>query len=161
MKTNKILFFILLVATLQACTCSRTNKDKSATSKDTQTESLNSIKNDRYHFSFQLPAKWKAGDINDNGDGYTILTGDQNVDFRIYAQQMLANEDDDDYTKKEAFTFEDGKKGTKCYYSDTEYFIYKNNKKTRLAVYISADKSWMQKNEATITTIAKSLKFTK
>ncbi len=160
MKTNKILFFILLIASLQACTSGHTNKDKSKTANNTEIKNTNLIKNDRYHFSFELSANWKAGDVSDNGDGYTIQTGDQDVDFRIYAQQMLSNEDDDDYTKKEIFTFSDGSKGSKCYYSDNEYFIYKNNNKTRLAVYISANKSWMKKNESTITTIAKSLKFT-
>ncbi len=159
MKIYRFLLLITLIAGLSFYSCTSNTKKKSTSSQSTALKDFTTITNDRYNFSFELPLQWKAGDVSDNGDGYIIETGDANVDFRIYAQQKLGL-DDDDYEKKEPFIFDDGTKGSKCYYSDTEYFIYKNNKNTTIAFYIDTNEAWLKEHYESLNAIAKSMKFT-
>ncbi len=160
MKIYRFILIITLISGLGFFSCTTNIKKKSSDSESTALKDVTTIVNDRYNFSFDLPLQWKAGDVSDNGDGYIIQTGEANVDFRIYAQQKLGLDNDDDYEKKETFAFDDGTKGTKCYYSDTEYFIYKNNKNATIAFYIDANDAWLKAHSESLEAIAKSMKFT-
>ncbi len=153
MRVFSFIITVALVALVSSCSCNR-NAKKEQTNSSTQL-----IKNDRYHFSFELPQTWTVKENSDNGDGYFIQSGYPEIDIRVYAQLIIPNGEDDECKRTQLFKFDDDTQGTQCFYSDSEYFIYRYSAKIQLAFYISANKDWIEKNQTTLDNIARSMKF--
>ncbi len=120
------------------------------------------IMNERFGFTFELPANYSATDKSNNGDGYFIVTGDKDVDLRIYGENINGNElmaemELSTCERTETFHFGNGYPGTLCYQSGDKYYYY-DTPKTRIVFYVHGPKTWQERNDAIINTIAKSIK---
>lgn len=119
------------------------------------------VLNERFGFTFKLPANYTATDKSNNGDGYFIETGDKGVDLRIYGENidgntLMAELELSTCESTESFRFANGFPGTLCLQSGDRYYYY-DTPKTRIICYVHAPKIWMQRNESKITEMAKSI----
>ncbi len=153
MRLSSFIIILLLAGLVSSCSCNRNSK------KNTSDSSVQLIKNDRYHYSFELPTAWSIKENSDNGDGYFLQSGYPEIDIRIYAQQIVGQDNEDDCLQSATFSFDDGTHGTQCFYSKSEYFIYKYNNKIQLSFYIDANEDWIKENQLTLDKIARSMKF--
>ncbi len=129
--------------------------------KDAKASGSKKIINERYSFSFEIPAAWKAAEKSNNGDGYFIETGEKGIDLRVYGENIQGNEIMAEMELKtcertETFKYSNGYPGIVCYQSGDVYYYY-DTPKTRITFYIHAPKNWQEKNAVIINSIAKSV----
>lgn len=120
-----------------------------------------SITNERFGFTFEIPAHYTVADKSNNGDGYFINTGDAGTDLRIYGSNIKGNEiaaelELSTCERTESYRFGNGFPGTKCFQSGDVYYYY-DTPNTRVIFYVHASKIWFQRNETVIDMIAKSI----
>ncbi|HRG28054.1 MAG TPA: hypothetical protein PLJ00_09190 [Chitinophagales bacterium] len=120
-----------------------------------------SIINERFGFTFEIPARYTVLDKSNNGDGYFINTGDAGTDLRIYGTNIKGNEiaaelELSTCERTESYRFGNGFPGTKCFQSGDVYYYY-DTPNTRVIFYVHGPKNWFQRNEAVIEMIAQSI----
>lgn len=128
----------------------------------TATDGGQQVHNERYGFDFVLPTHYKAIDKSNNGDGYFIETGDKGIDIRIYGENIADNTVAAELAlsaceRTEKFRFDNGYPGLKCYQGKDVYFYY-DTPTLRITLYVHAPDAWMQRNAATIESIAGSIR---
>jgi len=119
------------------------------------------IMNERFGFTFALPANYSATDKSNNGDAYYIVTGEKDVDLRIYGENINGNElmaemELSTCERTETFHFGNGYPGILCYQSGDKYYYY-DTPQTRIVFYVHGPKIWQERNAVIINTIAKSI----
>lgn len=119
------------------------------------------IINERFGFTFELPSNYTAKDKSNNGDGYFIVTGQKDVDLRIYGENINGNElmaemELSTCERTETFLFGNGFPGILCFQSGDKYYYY-DTPKTRIVFYVHGPKIWQERNQTIINAIAKSI----
>lgn len=120
--------------------------------------------NPRFNFWFDIPNSWQAFARSQNGDGYSIETGDKNVDLRIYGGWKVFSDDEtyemimENDGKMSDFEFRDGIKGKHFIKNDSQSFM-RNEENRRITLYIETkDKKWLEENMEKILYIARSIR---
>ncbi|HBC89611.1 MAG TPA: hypothetical protein DCZ94_21955 [Lentisphaeria bacterium] len=127
-------------------------------------DGVKSIGNARFNFWIDIPVDWDAEDRSENGDGYFLLPGDNTVDLRVYGGHVMP---ENDYTTEMLqdpanhpipFYFNDGYKGVSLTKREELYFI-RTERNVHIIFYAKAQKSWLEKHESMLKTVASSLRF--
>jgi len=162
---NYVLFLLLLISPVQAWGQEDT-KDygKEATYYQTDDPLFKKTVNVKFGFWFDIPKDWKAIDKSETGDGYYIVTGDDNVDMRIYGSQKVFS--DSEYFKMllaeggklTDFKFRDEAMGKRIETYGKIYFL-RTEENIRITLYLSAKEKWFHQNKEIVEKIARSIKL--
>lgn len=151
----KKVFYFLIITALQITLVNCKGRSEKQNKADTRVMKK-AIKNERFKFIFDIPQNWKTAALSDNGDGYFILTPD-NEDIRIYGEELSDADDTSVFncTSKETFSFYDGVKGIRCNSKGDGLFILRSDNGKRVIFYCEAEKSFND----TLIDVAKSIRF--
>ena len=130
--------------------------------KPAQNDNYKLVTNERFGFRVAIPKSWKAVNRSDNQDGYFIETMAQDVDLRVYGEEIgdkPTGIGPPECDRESAFSFRKGE-GTKCLKEKTTMYYQEQNGK-RIILFIDAPADWKKSNKAKLLHIAKSLAFIK
>lgn len=127
-------------------------------------------KNDEFDFWFDLPLDWKVVDKSEDGSAYHILTGNSNIELKVYGV-LMGEETESSFVKKLAgntgeisdFDFRDGWTGKKIAVSENETYYVRVDGESFLVFYVNTteDPEWRAQNEEIVNNIAFSLRITR
>lgn len=121
--------------------------------------------NQRFHFSVEIPNKWKALDKSKNGDGYYIYfitPSKQEIDIRVFGEKIdeeLKDIIDQDCIELSSFSFNDKHQGSKCIGKDYMN-LFRESNGVRIQLYVGNVLALNQEQLDELINIAKTLKFT-
>lgn len=123
--------------------------------------------NEMFAFWFDIPVEWNAVDRSEDGSEYTILTGNDKVDIRIYGQ--LIDGPEDGFYRQLAgqsgeiteFVYRDNWVGRKINVSGNEMYFVRVDGDSYLILHIDASKDpgWLANNDEMILYIARSTRM--
>jgi hypothetical protein len=123
--------------------------------------------NEMFAFWFDIPVEWNAVDRSEDGSEYTILTGNDKVDIRIYGQ--LIDGPEDGFYRQLAgqsgeiteFVYRDDWVGRKINVSGNEMYFVRVDGDSYLILHIDASKDpgWLANNDEMILYIARSTRM--
>lgn len=122
--------------------------------------------NARFNFWFDIPNNWKAIDRSANGDGYFIITEDENVDIRVYGANRILepeayySEIAGEQGKIQEFTFRNGDAGKMITRPGGEIHFVRCEKDRYISLYVNygEDKQWYENNGDLMAVVAESLR---
>ncbi len=125
--------------------------------------------NEMFAFWFDIPNEWKAVDESADGSQYTILTGNDKVELKIYG--LLKEGSEDSFYKKLAgsngsiseFTYRDGWVGRQITVSDSEVYYVRVDGDSYMILHVNAkgDDEWMSLNAEKLNYVAMSARTTR
>ncbi len=137
------------------------NEEAEEANYNNTSSNFKKVYNERFGFSFEVPAQWKAVDKSNNGDGYFLETGNASADVRIFGaniegNEVLAEMEIKSCNRTEKFSFADGNNGIKCFQGKDIYYYY-DTKKLRITCYIKGDEKWIADNNESLMRVVKSI----
>ena len=162
--TKYLIAFTAIITLLLSCKTARTEEAfQEAQYFNSKISNFKTAANTRFNFRFDIPNTWHAIDKSSNGDGYYLITGNEDVDVRIYACFNLDSGDDpveligDNAPQILNIKFDDGRHGKKIVKGNEVHFV-RIDGDVKITLYIQSPVDWYQNNEDAIEMIAKSIR---
>ncbi len=126
--------------------------------------------NEIFAFWFDIPNDWRAVDQSEDGSEYSILTGDDSIDIRIYG--VFAEESEDEFyaslsngsgRKVPDFIFRDGWVGKKIAVSDSEVYYVRDDGDSYIILHVHSlgGSEWVLQNSDKLNYVAMSARTTR
>lgn len=125
--------------------------------------------NEIFDFWFDIPKDWKAVDQSKDGTAYTILSGNDNVEIKIYGVLMNGSENDfyaslsgSNGTVSD-FTYRDGWVGKQINVSDSETYYVRIDGDSYMIFHVNSkgESEWNTQNAEKINYVAMSARTTR